>query len=251
MPRRTSSGPCGACDLGSSPSTSDLSSYLTEEYSREITGISYKEIERLAIWARMRGPQFYLIGGWAAWSYHRGLGSKDIDVVFLNQSLLEPFLMDFYRENGYERMPGLIESSYRKPVRVGSRTLYIEIDAAQIDRGQPFHENRGLNLPYSLLQQHNQTWRVGQEEVLTPTVELLLLQKVKALRDRTWDLDHSSPDVVRTQYLRGKIQKDIYDIQNLSSHLANWQAVCRIAESHGCKDLVTDSLRGIGIANPL
>jgi hypothetical protein len=228
-----------------------VSSYLTEEYSREITGISYKEIERLAIWARMRGPQFYLIGGWAAWSYHRGLGSKDIDVVFLNQSLLEPFLMEFYRENGYERMPGLIESSYRKPVQVGSRTLYIEIDAAQIDRGQPFHENRALNLPYSLLQQHHQTWRAGQEEVLRPTVELLLLQKVKALRDRSWDLDHSSPDAARTQYLRGKIQKDIYDIQNLSTHLADWQVVTQIADSHGCRDIVSDSLRHLGIASPL
>ena len=43
--------------------------------------------------------------------------------------------------------------------------------------------------------------------------------------------------------------KDIYDIQNPGSHLTNWQAVAQIAEPHGCKDLVTDSLRGLGIAN--
>jgi hypothetical protein len=45
--------------------------------------------------------------------------------------------------------------------------------------------------------------------------------------------------------------KDIYDIQNPGSHLANWQAVAQIAGSHGYKDLVTISLRGLGIANPL
>lgn len=187
------------------------------------------------------------MNGWAAWRYHRGLGSKDIDIIFPDATLLEPFLRDYYRHNGYERQPGLIESSYRKPIKVDSREFYIELDAAPITKGLPFHEDGSIDLPYTLLQDHHQPWQVGSEEVLMPTVELLLLQKVKAHRDRSWNLGHTSPDPVREQFLRGKIQKDTYDIRNLVPHVANWAAVARIADSRSCRGLVRDTLRDLGI----
>lgn len=225
--------------------------YLESEYAKELTEESYREIARLALWSKMRGPRFYLIGGWAAWRYHRGLGSKDIDIVFPGTSLLEPFLRDYYRRNGYERQPGLIESSYRKPVTVGSRTFYIEIDAAPIDKGPPFHEDGTLNLPYTLLLKHHKSWIVGGEEVLTPTVELLLLQKVKAHRDRSWDLAHLHPEVARASYLGSKIRKDAYDIRNLAPHVREWGTVGSIAKAHSCVPLVEQTLKHVGIRGSL
>ena len=123
---------------------------LGPEYSNEVTQASLREIEVLALTAKHRGPVFYVIGGWAAWNCHHGLGSRDIDVVFPRREHLEVFLEEFYRKNGYEREGGLFEASWRKSVTMKGRTSFIEIDAAAIDQGRPFHEGHELLLPYSL-----------------------------------------------------------------------------------------------------
>jgi hypothetical protein len=130
-------------------------------FPEEVTTESYREIERLALWAAGRGPQFYLIGGWAAWRYHRGLGSRDIDVIFANQSILEAFLTEYYRTHGYIREGGPLNRSYHKPVRTAIGTIYSEIDAAQLDRGHPFHEDPAMDVPYRLLEKYHQPWTVG------------------------------------------------------------------------------------------
>ena len=122
-------------------------------------------------------------------------------------------------------------------------TVYIEIDAAQLDKGVPFHEDPRVDLPYRLLERHNQTWRVGNQEVLMPTPELLLLQKVKAHRDRSWDLRHTEVDIGRAAFLRSKIAKDAYDIRGLVPHIADWGVVASIAEERSCRPLVAASLK--------
>jgi hypothetical protein len=217
------------------------------DYAPAITDESFLEIERLALWARSKGPLFYLIGGWAAWRYHRGVGSRDIDVIFPNQQILELFLTEYYSQNGYERTGGLLTPSYHKPVKTSAGVAYIEVDAAQIDRGHPFHENPKLDLPYRILEHQNQVWRIRSEEVLMPTVELLLLQKVKAHRDRSWDLGHTSVDPVRAAFLRSKVAKDEYDIRELAPHVKHWETVARIAEAHSCRHLIADSLKSLKV----
>lgn len=223
---------------------------LVRDYQPEFTEESYREIERLALWSRARGPRLYLIGGWAAWRYHQGLGSRDIDVIFPSRSILEGFLPAYYRENGYERQPGLIEISYHKPVTTAAGTFYIELDAAPIDGSFPFHEDHALNIPYTLLQGNHQRWRVGSEDVLVPTPELLLLQKVKAFRDRSWDIRSLVLDPARSQYLRNKIAKDVYDIQNLVPYIKRWKVVEALANEHSCKELVREALERVGVTVP-
>lgn len=229
----------------------DDSQQFGSDYDIEVTDVSQREIQRLALWARARGPQFYLIGGWAAWSYHRGVGSRDIDLIFPDERFMEAFLNRYYRENGYVWEGSLIEGAYRKPVATSKGTFYIEIDAAPMNKGLPFHENHSIDLPYGLLRDHHRNWSLGREEVMIATPDLLLLEKVKAMRDRTWDLEHMSPTPVRAQHLRSKIKKDAYDISMLSSILADWQVVAHIAETHACKGLVSESLRALGISNSL
>jgi hypothetical protein len=221
------------------------------DYPEEVTTESYREIERLALWAAARGPRFYLIGGWAAWRWHRGLGSRDIDVIFPNQTILEAFLTEYYQRNGYVRVGGVLSPSYHKPVETPNGTVYIEIDAAQLDRGYPFHEDVEIDLPYRLLERYNQSWRVGSQEVLVPTPELLLLQKVKAHRDRSWDIEHTDVAPARTTYLRGKVAKDAYDIRRIAEHIDDWERVATIAGTHSCRRLIADTLRVLGVREGL
>lgn len=224
---------------------------LAADYAQEITQESYREIERLALWANARGPLFYLIGGWAAWRYHQGYGSRDIDVIFPNQAILEAFLTEYYVKNGYEKAGGLLAPTYHKPVETPTGTQYIEIDAAQLDMGPPFHEDSHKDLPYRLLEKHNQTWRVGSQEVRMPKVELLLLQKVKAYRDRSWDLEHVAVDVGRAAFLRSKVAKDAYDIQGIAPHVEDWELVGSIADERACRHLIEDTLLKLGVRHKL
>ena len=248
MPRGTSSLTCGVSGLrregkgGEEPPPE-----LGIDYSEEVTQPSFRELERLALWARGRGPEFYLIGGWAAWRYHQGLGSRDIDVIFPNQDILDAFLKEYYQQNGYERGGTLFVGAYRKPVEVGGRTVYIEIDAAQIDQGPPFKENETLNLPYTLLEEHSARWAVGKEEVLLPIPELLILQKVKAHRDRSWELGHRLLAPGEAVFLRSKVEKDAYDITRLAPKVKDWKTVGAIAGEHACRDLVSETLRALSV----
>lgn len=217
------------------------------EYAEEVTNSSYKELEILAFWALGHGPQLFVIGGWAAWHYHRGLGSRDIDVIFLDKGVLSRFLGAYYAANGYEAYGGLLNRRYRKRLSVNGRDVFVEIDAASIEEGPPFHEDRNRTIPYTELENHHVDWRVGPETVRIPTPELLLLQKVKALRDRSWDLDHAALGGVEVAFLQSKIWKDKYDILNLAPFIRHWGTVWDICDKHHCRNLVAETFRNLGL----
>lgn len=214
---------------------------IAGQYDEEVTSHSYEELETLAIWAKHKGPVFYLIGGWAAWHYHGGLGSRDIDVIFPDTQILDTFLQLYYKANGFEDHGGLLSKRYRKPVEIGDRTFLIQIDAAGLEEGPPFKEDEGRNIPYTELEAHSVTWDLGRATVRIPTPELLILQKVKAWRDRRWDLDHEAVDPTDVQYLQGKIWKDAYDIRGLKPVVDEWSVVWEITDKHDCTDLVQEA----------
>lgn len=213
------------------------------EYVEEVTQESYKELVNLALWAKSMGPRFCLIGGWAAWHYHQGLGSRDIDVIFPDWRILDVFLRAYYEKNGYEAYGGLLGKRYRKRVVVGGRTVFIEIDAASITDGPPFKEDRSRNIPYSEVTAHSVSWDLGPATVGVPVPELLILQKTKAWRDRSWDLDHTAVDPIDVQHLRGKIWKDEHDIRNLARVVRDPERMWEIVERNKCKDLIEDAFR--------
>ena len=176
MPRKTSSLTCGVSVLDRGTGRGEPRSELDLAYSDEATQPNLRELERLALWARGRGVKFYLIGGWAAWRYHQGLGSRDFDVIFPNPAILDAFLKEYYQQNGYQREGQFFDGASRKRVETAGRMVYIEIAAAQMGQGPPFREDETLNLPYTFLEDHYARWVVGQEEVLLPAPELLILQ---------------------------------------------------------------------------
>lgn len=213
------------------------------EYSSETTTKSFEELKCLAFHAKSMGPEFYVIGGWAAWHYHRGLGSRDIDVVFPDTQIMDPFLAKYYKMNGYEQYGSLFENRYRK--RIGDNK-FVQIDAASFADGQPFKEDRRKNLPYALLTDHYDLWDLGGCSVRIPKPELLILQKAKAHRDRSWDLDRSTTSV-QSGWLRGKIRKDEYDIRGIAPFVAHWDTVWSVSEGCGCRDLIEDTFKAFRI----
>jgi hypothetical protein len=222
---------------------------IKSEYREEFTRESYKELQRLALWASNMGPEFYLIGGWAAWYYHRGLGSRDIDVVFPDRSILDSFLQIYYKQNGYESVVGLLNKRFRKRVCVGSKTVFVEIDAASMDEGPPFKEDPARNLPFSALTENHVEWDVGPARVRIPVPELLILMKVKAHRDRNWSLDHDAVSPIDIAYLRGKLWKDEFDILSLALRVSEWKRVWMLARKYKIDMLVKDTFRNIRL-NP-
>ena len=216
-----------------------------DNYSEELTQESFKELQRLAFWSSRMGPEFYLIGGWAAWYYHRGLGSRDIDVVFPDKSLLDSFLQTYYKQNGYECVAGLLNKRFRKRVMVGGRAVFVEIDAASMDEGPPLKEDSSRNLPFTALEKFHGEWQIGQATIKIPLPELLILMKVKAHRDRSWTLDHEAVSPVEIAYLRGKIWKDGVDIRNLTAHIKKWNGVWKIAKKYDFDELAKDTFRNL------
>lgn len=221
-----------------------------DEYVAEVTSHSFQELENLALEARQRGPMFYLIGGWAAWHYHQGLGSRDIDVIFPHRQILDRFLQTYYKKHDYKNVGGLLNKRYRRPVDVGDRTVRLQIDAAAIDQGPPFKEDEDRNIPYTELEDHHRTWELETAAVRVPTPELLILQKVKAWRDRRWELDHEAVAAEDVQRLQGKIWKDEYDIRNLAPEVGDWSQVWAITDRHDCTDLVEEAFRELGLDVP-
>lgn len=221
------------------------------EYAREVTDLSYKELVNLAVEGRKMGPMFYVIGGWAAWRHHQTLGSRDLDCIFPDRGIMDTFLRVYYERNGFVNMGGFLAKQMRKPVNVSGRKdpVLIEIDAASLADGPPFKEDKSVNLPFTLLEKHHEEWDLGPATVGIPTHELLILQKVKAHRDRSYDLSREA-DPIQVAWLRSKIWKDAHDIRGIaSSGRVEWARAKAIARENKCEQLVHATLDELGITH--
>lgn len=221
------------------------------EYAREVTDLSYQELRELALQAKAHGPEFYVIGGWAAWRHHQTLGSRDIDVIFADTGIMDAFLRRYYDMRGYVNVGGFLAKRMRKRVTVKDRSdpVEIEIDAAGIHQGPPFKEDMARNLPFTLLEKHHETWELDGPSTKIPTRELLLLQKVKAHRDRSFDLERET-DPIQVAWLRSKVWKDGHDITGIASAgRIDWESARRIADDNKVADLVHDTLTRLKITH--
>lgn len=219
------------------------------EYAKEVTDLSYKELVNLAVEARKMGPMFYVIGGWAAWRHHQTLGSRDIDCIFPDRGVMDLFLRVYYERNGFVNTGNMFQKQMRKPVKVDGRKdlVLIEIDAASLADGPAFKEDKSINLPFTLLEKHHEEWNLGPATVGIPTRELLILQKVKAHRDRSFDLQREI-NPVQAAWLRSKIWKDSHDIRGIASHSEiAWDTAKGIAQANKCDHIVSATLKELGV----
>jgi len=188
---------------------------MKDLYSQGITDPSLKELEELAGWYNEKlGNYPVIVGGWAAYIYSKGLGSKDIDIVFPNAASMHQTLSAYFQSHGYkEKHMGHFgfDKEIVKTVKSGGREVEIIIDAVSSDRTITF-EGSKARLPWGWAAKHSVEKKVGSAAIIIPTAELLLTYKLGAVFGRNISLRTG----LDFEYYRSKIWKDIYDIAGLS-----------------------------------
>jgi len=136
--------------------------------------------------------------------------------------LFDNTLEGFERSQGYQAVttdPLGLQTSFRKPViERGKIVGHVQIDACTYEQDTAgFHEDPEKKLPYALCADPTHLSHLkldARREAYIPKKPLLLLYKLKALRDRRHDLDTKGP-ILSTQkrnWLRDKWIKDGADL---------------------------------------
>ena len=183
---------------------------------------SYRELREFVRFYRHHGTPV-IIGGWAVYFYNPYFGSVDVDVVGRSYGgTFEEIIERYERTHGYvfDEVPGAVETTAKKPIMSKGKVVgEMEIDACSYERpsASRFHEDDSLRLPYAACEGRGckKEVRLTKDYVFyVPCKELLLLYKVKAIRDRAYDIRTRGPtlDERRLQWLRGKVVKDGSDM---------------------------------------
>jgi hypothetical protein len=227
---------------------------------------SYRELISFVRYFRHFGVPV-IVGGWAVFFYNPYYGSVDIDVVGPGlRGAFEEIIEGYERSHGYEIVqqdPLGTEITARKPIysKVGKRTGDMEIDACTYERtgASEFHEDTSKSLPYSLCERdacRKEAKIVRDTVCYVPCKALLALFKVKARRDRSYDIrtKGATMNPTRLDWLRGKSAKDGSDIialldptdrGSLLKDAMDYPQMHALAAEFGLKDLVTDTLQEV------
>ena len=225
---------------------------------------SYRELLEFVRFYRHHGTPV-IIGGWAVYFYNPYFGSVDVDVVGRSfQGAFEDVIERYERTHGYEfeAILGAVETTARKPVLSKGKLLgQMEIDACSYERpgASRFHEDESLELPYSAIEDRGckTEVRLAKDSVFyVPCKELLMLYKVKARRDRAFDVRTRGLEMggERLQWLRGKVVKDGSDIlalldpQTKGAQLPNaisYPKLRRLARKHGTDKVLAETMKEV------
>lgn len=184
---------------------------------------SFDELLSLLDWFTRRGPIPTIIGGWAVYFYNSYLGSVDIDLVSYSMGgMFDQLLLGFEVSQGYVEVktdPLGLGTSYVKPVVEEGRVVgHVEIDACTFESDpRVFHEDEHKELPYELCGRKSLLTGVdlgGGRAAYIPVKPLLFLYKLKAFRDRAYDLRARGAvlSTSRREWLRSKWIKDGSDM---------------------------------------
>lgn len=216
---------------------------------------SHSELVNLLRWFSKSGPTPTLIGGWAVWMYNSYLGSVDIDIVGPSLKGSFDYVIERYEQiHQYERVErGLLgfEYAYRKPILRGSETIgFVDIDACsfEADTGS-FHEDAAKSLPYRLCANPGLVHEItldGDALCFIPRKSLLFLYKLKAERDRSFDLRTRGAvmGVERRNWLEAKLSKDQSDLIALLDPEPRNRVVIDEVEGEVVRRIIVD--HGIG-----
>jgi len=186
---------------------------MKEIYDKEITEPSLLELEELALWYNEKiGNYPAIVGGWAVYFYTKGLGSKDIDIVFAGDKAKHQTLFTYFQSHGFhERQRSLFDREFYKEFDTGKRKVDIIVDAVSQNRTIIF-EGRKVRIPWAWAMKHSREHKAGKATILIPEIEVLLVYKLGAALGRN-DIMKSGIDF---DYYRSKVWKDVYDIVSLS-----------------------------------
>ena len=188
----------------------------SELYSTEITEETHKELVDFIKWYNKSiGHEPLIVGGWAAWAYHKGLGSKDIDVVFPSGPSMHQTLLQYFKANNYETR----ETSFftyefykkRKTKKIGE--VDVIVDAVASDRNVTVDGTK-IIIPWRLSEKYKRRFKFAEDTdayIIEP--ELLFVYKVGALIGRDAKLK-TAVEAERVHY-ESKLWKDARDVLGL------------------------------------
>ncbi len=207
---------------------------MKAHYNPQITEASQKELLSFSHWMNQHyGNYPIIVGGWAVYAHLSRvsselgkaklgsmqlgfvpLGSRDIDVVFASQSIMDKILLTYFKYNDFVPKKSFLETSYVKEVKTPLGIEQIFIDACTLKDVREIPDLK-IKLPWKLVGKNNELFSLDSKtKIYIPIIELLLMQKIGACIGRTLQRK-TSP----SNYLESKIWKDTYDIVNLAARL--------------------------------
>lgn len=172
-----------------------------------IANESMKELKKLFSWfhareAHLESPISILVGGWAVYSYNRYWGSVDIDIITNSKTKrsLKYFLIS---REGYETDP-LTGNSVIK--RTPNGEVVIDIANREGDR----FEGSPKKFDLGIIDGNTETRTIEDQEVIVPSITILIMMKFKAAWDRRWRINNNKSQ--NPNHDRFKLIKDHSDI---------------------------------------
>ncbi|MFA6330354.1 MAG: hypothetical protein WCX64_06805 [Candidatus Micrarchaeia archaeon] len=222
---------------------------MQELYSDEITGETRNELAEFVKWFnRLFGHEPLIVGGWAAWAYHRGIGSKDIDVVFPGSAAMDRNLVAYYTARGFsQRKTEMFDYAFYKERKTKSGTsVEVMVDAVASNRNVTV-TGTDLIIPWGLAEKHKQKFEFSKDvEAYIVKPELLLFYKAGALIGRSHLLRQATnkghyqsklwKDAKDVAGLVGNCELDAVELQQFSTQCnfkqADWQYVLNVAQTY-------------------
>jgi hypothetical protein len=185
---------------------------MNDFYYEELTNASFKELLGFASWMnRFFGHYPTIVGGWAVWCYTRGLGSRDIDVVFMDAPSRDNALAQYFFYNGYEETGTFLQKTYVKRIETNRGMEEIIIDACTASDKRVINGLK-IILPWKWAIDYSKKYNLMENVyIYIPIPELLLTYKIGAVLGRTEALK----TMRETDYARAKLWKDLYDVASL------------------------------------
>jgi hypothetical protein len=188
-------------------------------YDEGSTSASFTELLNFIRWCKKNlDTEPFIIGGWAVYAYTKKQKSLDIDVVFSKKQEMEKAMNSYYRENGFEKEELFDQQKhFFKVIDAKSRKIEVRFDAFCFADKNALVENSGVEIPWKLLEKNNSTMPINGLNAKMPNSELLLIFKVKALRDRMAFIDARGIriDAATRTRTKAKILKDEQDIRDI------------------------------------
>ena len=187
-----------------------------KEYGKEITQKSFKELESIIKWFNIHGFHPIIIGGWAAYHFVQGIGSRDIDLILPKEAL--PALNAYCESHGF-KLNNQPKTRILFSKKIGSQI--IDLDVFTFDHKNKLAKNPKIEIPWSLSKNNCIDWKIGKNTARVPCIELLLLYKTAALIDRKYKAENWVLQPIQKQHLNAKIWKDKQDILQLQKQEIN------------------------------
>ena len=217
---------------------------MEADYAEEITEETRKELVEFIQWYNhVLGHEPLIVGGWAAWAYHHGLGSKDIDVVFPGAAAKQVTLSAYFKSNGYveNRDVDFFDYEFTKARKTADeRSVDIIVDAVSMDRNVQVSGTK-LIIPWKWAEKHKRKHAFGKKaDAYIVDPELLLVYKIGALIGRNHYL--RTADIRRQSHYQSKLWKDARDVLGLFENCAfDKTLLASLLKESKLKPLVTDA----------